>query len=482
MSLFTKPKTVFWPKKNSLEIYFDKKEQNHFTFDINLWEEISESNLTVLKNFFNQNKIKQVDLLVPNRVAVNKSFIYDSKIDSIDKNELVALAKDTVEFKIYPDFLTSKLFNRGEKTIIQTTIYDKSKLLVLRNNLSRLQLKLKKIISISSAISSLISSFYQKKYFLIYQTDISEFLCLLAKNKSVYLSVSIKNISAEIQKNINYSKLYFSSTVDKLFLPKNLDTKDTPLDNFEKTILQESKISQDFKKATNFPLPIVPFFVKKFTFDKTGIIKHMLEDNPTIQTVNDSPKKNTTSIILVFIATISIVSAILWILLNKNSEKNSESLSPNQEDENRLSPSPTLLITPTPETKQVEVDKESKIQVLNATEINGQAATLKKDLVELGFDNIAVGNSNDELTVNTVNYKKSLGEISNYFISNLASFSTADFNDSLDEDSTYDMVFIIATDLSKSNQDIDEDITEAETETETETPILTPTESADLIE
>ncbi|MBU1130009.1 LytR C-terminal domain-containing protein [Patescibacteria group bacterium] len=470
MSLFGKSKTVFWPKKNSLEIYFDKKEKNHLTFDINLWEKIPESDLSTLFNFLQQNKIKQTSLLLPNRVAVNKSFIYDSKINKIDKGELVALAKDAVGFRIDPDFLTSKLLNQGEKTIIQTTIYDKDKLIILQNNLSKLQLKPRECVSISAAISLLISSFYKKKYFLIYQTDDSEFLCILSKNNLVYHSTSIKNISTEIQKNINYSKLYFSSPLDKLFLSKNIDTQNTPLDKFKKTILQESQINQNFKKASNLPLPVLPFFVKKLDFNKTDIMKHMLKNNFTTQTT-DGGKKNTISIILVFIATVSIVSGLLWLLLNKNKQQNNEPLVSDQTEQAQMTPMPTLFVTPTPE---VVINKESKIQVLNDTEINGQAATVKKDLVELGFTSITVGNSNKKLTVNTINYKKSLGEISNYFINNLISFSDADFNDDLDEDSTYDIVFIIATDLSKSDQG-DNELSQTDDVTPTETNDITPT-------
>ena len=51
MSLFSKPKVVFWPKDKSLGVYIDKKENNHFTLDINLWQENSEKDLEPLINY-----------------------------------------------------------------------------------------------------------------------------------------------------------------------------------------------------------------------------------------------------------------------------------------------------------------------------------------------------------------------------------------------------------------------------------------------
>jgi hypothetical protein len=64
MSLFSKPKIVFWPKDKTLEIYIDKKENNHIPLDINLWQENNDKDLEPLINYLSQNKIKQCSVFL----------------------------------------------------------------------------------------------------------------------------------------------------------------------------------------------------------------------------------------------------------------------------------------------------------------------------------------------------------------------------------------------------------------------------------
>jgi hypothetical protein len=98
-----------------------------------------------------------------------------------------------------------------------------------------------------------------------------------------------------------------------------------------------------------------------------------------------------------------------------------------------------------------ELKKSIKIQVLNGTEINGQAATVKNMLTKLGFTSVAVGNSKETATENSVQIKSSLTGAEAYFESKLDSQFPATYTDDLKETSTYDVVFTIGTDLSGSS-------------------------------
>ena len=45
MSFFSKPKVVIWPKNKSLEVFLDKKDNNFFSLDLNLWDDRPEKEL-----------------------------------------------------------------------------------------------------------------------------------------------------------------------------------------------------------------------------------------------------------------------------------------------------------------------------------------------------------------------------------------------------------------------------------------------------
>ena len=98
-----KPATVLWPKSDNVAVYRDLKENNTFSVDLNLWSKLSESEVSSLRTYLAQSQITQCTILVPDDVLLTKSFLYDSKIDSIDKNEVIGLAESFVQFKINPD-------------------------------------------------------------------------------------------------------------------------------------------------------------------------------------------------------------------------------------------------------------------------------------------------------------------------------------------------------------------------------------------
>ncbi|RLC35583.1 hypothetical protein DRH14_00550 [Candidatus Shapirobacteria bacterium] len=444
-------KVVFWIQKKRLEVYFDKKETNHFSFETDLLTTLDSSQLENLSTFLIQHKVKKVDLLVNNNIVINKSFVYDSKIDKIDNKELMALAKDIANFEIDADFITYQLNHRSKDTLIKTTIYDKQSLNNLFQNIYKLGLKIGLVTTVSQTISSLVSSFYKQEYFLLYKNSQSTYLSLLAKQKEMYLSLDIKNLDIDFPKAFNYSKLYFSTSPSFLFLDEHIDKNKSVFSKFELNILKQSEICANHQKASNIALAVLPLFSKDFNFDNTDIIKSMIENNNNSTPLNTNfpvnkknKKKNTLVLISVFFATVLIVSFFLWFLLNKNKNENISNINPQQNSE-QPSPIPTDTPLPTPTIKLPDFHK--KLQVLNATDINGQAATLKKDLIKLGFETVTVGNSKKDVDKNVVHYKKSLGNISSYFKSNLPSFVCQTFEDDLEENSKYDIVFTIGEKL-----------------------------------
>ena len=109
MSLFSKPKLIIWPKTKVVELYVDRKENNTLSFDLDLWQKCNDKDLEALSLYFRQNKFDSISVLVPDDVVFTKSFTYDSKIDSIDKKEVISLAANLVNFPIDPDAIEYKL-------------------------------------------------------------------------------------------------------------------------------------------------------------------------------------------------------------------------------------------------------------------------------------------------------------------------------------------------------------------------------------
>ncbi len=432
MSFFNKPKVVIWPKSKSLEIFFERKENNFFSLDVNLWDKnLDEKELDSFLFFINQNKIKTCSVLVPDDIAVTKSFVYDTKIDSIDKKEVIGLAIGCVNFEINSDSIEYSLVQQDKKTIINAIIFDKSKLDSLKNNLTKTGLDITFFRPVSSAITNVVSSIYLSEFFLIYPLNSHEFTLFLAKNNQVYLSTNFKGPVFDIQKTLNYAQLYFSTPVKKLYIPENKEIEISSTSEIEKTTYNESQIAQSLNKPANLPLPVI------------GCINDIIKSSKDISLVSKpkmNNKKNILPIIAVAVLSFAIVSFIVYSILNNNKED-----IVNTDIANNI-PTSAPIVTEIPSPTIALIDKDIKIQVLNATDINGQAATLKAKLTVLGFENVSVGNASKNATENSVQVKTD--NVSAYFQSILATEFPATYTTDLKETSTYDAIFIIGTDIS----------------------------------
>jgi len=465
MSLFAKPKIVFYPKNSNLEIYFDRKENNVFSFEIDLWKKQTDVDLQPIAYFLKQNKISETTVIIPDDISLTKSFIYDSQISSIEKKEVVGLAESFISFKIDPDFLEYKLISSGEKTIINATIYQKDKLSALKENLALLGLSHVSFISTSSAISKIIAKFNPGQYFMVYPLEQKDYLLFLSTGADVYLSTVIKGPILDIQKIINYSSLYFKDPTDKIYIKEDETAEINFTSEMVKTNYSENQIATEFKKPSNLPLPIIGALIDENTSTKlnSDIIPVDTSNNNLNKPKNMENKKNILPFISVIIVTAVIASIAIWFVLNRdNTQVDVIDEVPDQTEEivqEEITPTPTPL----------EIDKDIKLQVLNATEINGQAATLKTILTKYEFESIAVGNSTEKLTANEVRYKPSMATASAYFKEKLATeFPGATYSDILKETSTYDVVFLIGTDLGEVVQATPTEATSTPTETETE--------------
>ena len=440
MSLFSKPKLILWPKAKTVELYIDRKENNTLTFDLNLWQKCSDKDLESLNLYFKQNKFDSLSVLIPDDIVFTKSFTYDTKIESIDKKEVISLAAPLVNFKIDPDALDYKISQVNDKTIIQSFIYDKPKLDQLKANLEIIGAKISKMTSVSTDISNSISSVYKQEFFLIYPLNDQEYTLLLSKNNSVYLTINIKGPSLDIQKIVNYSTFYFSSITKKIYIPEGHDLDIITTTEMDKTLYSESQIAQSLSKASNLPLPVLGEISTSITHNTDIIGSSTNISSP--QKNMENKKKNLLPIIAVFIFTAALASIIIWFVLNQNTNESESLVNNNEITETNLTP--TEIPTPTPTI--VEIDKKIKIQVLNATDINGQAATLKAMLTKLGFENVAVGNAKTNATENSVQVKSAT--TSAYFESALVTDFPATYTTDLAKTATYDAVFTIGTDLS----------------------------------
>lgn len=474
MSLFSKPKLVLWPKAKSVDIYIDRKENNTLSFDFNLWQKCSDKDLESLSLYFNQNKIDSVSVLVPDDVIFTKSFTYDTKIESIDKKEVIGLAANLVNFEIAPEAIDYKLIQTNDdKTIIQSFIYDKPKLDQLTANLESIGIKIDKLNSVASAISNTISSIYKQDFFLIYPLNDQEYTILLSKDNSVYLTANLKGPSLDIQKILNYSTFYFSSITKKVYLPEGHDLELITTTDIDKTTYDESQIAQSLLKASNLPLPVLGEMSSSISHN-SDIIKPSNNISSSYKNM-ENKKTNILPIVAAFIFTAALASVIIWFVLNKNNDKVE---APIVEDIVETI-TPTAIPTPT----IAEISKTIKIQVLNATDITGQAATLKATLVALGFENVATGNAKTAATENSVQVKTA--STSAYFGSKLTTSFPATYTTDLIATSPYDAVFTIGTDLStgiaavsKVTPTIKATVTPTKTATPSVTKTATPTVKA----
>lgn len=141
-------------------------------------------------------------------------------------------------------------------------------------------------------------------------------------------------------------------------------------------------------------------------------------------------KKNISPITTVLIFTATITLVFFWFILDRG--KTLDSIA-------------TEVIEPTPTT--IEINKSIKIQILNATKIDGQADTVKEMLANLGFTDITLSNAKPKVTKNFIHLKPTVTFASSYFQSRLYSQFPAAYTIDLKETETYDAVFIIGTDL-----------------------------------
>jgi hypothetical protein len=438
MGLFSKPKVVLWPKSKSVEIYFSKKENNFFSLDIDLWTVKSAKDIETLSTFLNQNKITSISVLIPDNIVITKSFVYDSKIESIDVKEVIGLASNAVDFKIDPDFINYSLIQGEEKTIINTLIYNKTKFETLKTNLDLLGIQVNAFIPVSASISNVFSKIFLSEFFLIYPLNNSEYTLLLSQINQVYLTTNFKKSNLDIQKTVNYAQFYFSTPVKKIYHPEDKDLEIITSTEMEKTSYNESQIAQNFNYPANLPIPVI------------GAISDIIKapkDNSLNKKPKMSNKKNLLPIIAVAIFAFLLVSFLVYFFFNKNKQDEIiDSTQNNQEVVSEIQPTATQIPTPT----VAEIDKDIKIQVLNGTEVNGQAAALKAKLVNLGFEDVSTGNTSANVKQNSAQVKDEV--YSAYFESMLGDyFVDAEYTVDLKTTSNYDVVFTIGTDLSKSS-------------------------------
>ena len=441
MSLFSKPKAVLWPKATVTDLYLDRLENNIFSVDVNLWKACSSVEIQSLTLLLSQNKVEECTILIPDDVVVTKSFIYDSEITSIEKTEVIGLAESTVHFKIHPDFIDFRLIPSSGKTIILAHIFDKTKIESLKANLDLLKLKSFAFESVSQAISKVVSLRFNGEYFLIYPLSKGEYTLSLSKGDSVYLTANLKGSELDVQKIVNYSNLYFPTLTTKFYVPADHDLEINATSALDKTPYTPAQIAQEFKKAANLPLPVVGLLIAPNAVP--AIINHTPDTSSS--TKNMEKSHNILPFIIVFVVTTLIASGIIWYVLGKDNSSMENPMSENVTP-TAIVEAPTLTPTPT----LAEIDKDLKIQVLNGTDINGQAAILKEKLTALGFTSVAVGNSKESATANSIQLKSSLSTDSAYFQQKLAGFFDAVPTTDLKESSTYDVIFIIGAKLNSS--------------------------------
>ncbi|MFA7301331.1 MAG: LytR C-terminal domain-containing protein [Candidatus Shapirobacteria bacterium] len=439
-------KIVFWPKADSLNIYFAQSEDNLISFEMNLWSQQSSEEITRLSQFLKSKKITSASVLIDDSVVFTRSFVYDEKVTEVGLDEVVTLAKGSAPFEIIPSQVTYEVLPLGEKTLIQARIFDQAKLAPLLSNLSALNLKLS-YFALSESLVKLFDHFYDKPYFVFYSLD-SEYLVTLGYQGKVYLTSLVKKTLVDVKKIINYSQAYFGTTTTKVFLPSALESIfDIP--DIEKSVYTDSQVVLDLKLPSNLPLPVA------------GIIDIPMEN-----------KKNILPIIAVALFTAIIAAVIVWFALNQNS-KPTEVADPKVAMITPI-PTDTVAVTPTPEIVVVEPSKSLKIQVLNATDISGQAAVIKEKLTKLGFTSVNIGNATEKVTANNLQIKSSLSTSSAYFTSSVSDFASANVTD-LKANSTYDVVFVIGTDLKTGTSAPITTVTVTPSKAATSTPKATPT-------
>lgn len=484
--LFGKPKKlVIIPKSETVEVYTDKETNNFSSFPLSLYKENAPVDLLPLNEYLKAEKPGHVIVLLTEDVMVTKSFVYDTKSTTIDKQEVLKLAQDTVGFEIDQDNVEFALNQTGPKTIIQSDLFHSTKFKLLESNLVKLANLPDKVeyLSYARAIARVINNFYKQEYFSIYTYNKDEHVLFLAKGDNLFLTNKLKGTHPEIQKIINYSNLYFDKTINRLFHPKNTILEYKVQAGLEKAEFEESSIATQLKFAPNLPVPAVGAFMPGES--KTKAISRPVQTakveapspvilTPKPEVITPQPqvaplslsslstpsvadttflpadKKNSTKgsrsplpIFLAILATALLVSGLVWYVYNRDSSTADDAPTPTS------SPQVTPTAEPTPKPTLAPVNKALKIQVLNATDISGQAASIKEQLLKLGFKTVTTGNASAKSTENLIRVKKKYAEMEEFFVQEMASFP-ATFQATLPETNASDIIITIGTDLSGS--------------------------------
>ncbi len=444
--MFSKPKLVLWPHKDKLEAFYSSTKNNYYSLEIDLFKaSSSDLDLLSLQELIKLHPPSSVTVLLPEDVVVTKSFTYDTNVTNIDREEVIKLAHTSVNFEINPEALEYALIQQNGKTIIQADIFDKNKLINLQQNLAKLALKKFNYESVAKSSANLISRYYKEEYFLLLEHQ-QEYTLVLAKGPQVFLTNKLKSSQHDIQKLINYSKLYFDKTINRLFLDKSNTFDLTSTTGIEKNDFDTIQIATQQNLPTTLPLPVLGVLLPKtVTSSNLKLSTPMTQPettnfDETIITPVSNKKNSLAPILIVGAITALLVSGLVYYSFSKANKSTAE-----------VTPTPTVEVTPTVEPTATPtlapVDKKIKIQVQNATDINGQAASLKETITKLGFTSVATGNSKEDVTENIIRTKKKLSGMENYFTQMMPSFS-ATFEPTLSDTGTYDVVFIIGTDLS----------------------------------
>lgn len=114
---------------------------------------------------------------------------------------------------------------------------------------------------------------------------------------------------------------------------------------------------------------------------------------------------------LLIIGVLILVGILGFVIYKSASTKSEEVVSEPTPFDNLIAPSPNTVATPlaTSTPAAVTVDKTKiKIQVQNGTGITGEASYLQTQLKGLGYTNVSVGNSTQNLTATQVSFASTL--------------------------------------------------------------------------
>jgi len=447
-----KVRGLVWPHLASTQFYYIVRGQwQTKSFDFSLFEPLTPAEVDSLKYFFRQHHLSDFDFLVPDSFRPTRSFVYDIVPDKISPQEIKSLAADYIDFAIDPDLISTSSATFDKKTVVTATFSHPKTIPTLDANLAQLTPATFHPFIIGQKLASIIFSKFQPQnsFFIIYPLEKNQFLVSLNRQDKIYLSQIVKGVSFDLKKILNYSKLLFGSLPYQIFAPSS----------FPREIFQDH-----IDKVVDLPQesPDQPIFIST---SKTSLSK---SDQPVIidKTTMEENKPNLLPIIAVFIVSASIISIVLWLFLNRSTDE----VNPNVPDSIPTTSFDTVSPTqiPTPTLTVTDIDKNLKIQVLNATDINGQAATLKAELVKLGFTQISVGNAKEPRTTNLVRYQPTQKDAVTYFKSALADSFPAEYQSDLTATSSYDLIFVIGTDLKAKT-------TPVSSTTPTQSPSVSPT-------